>query len=289
MQFKRWAVAALGAAIGISALPIRAGAQTTVLYNGAKDAGSDTPDSAAEGSWLEYTAGGGSPTVSSSGGATTLNTTVGNATPSPPAPPYSDEAGYSNYTPAGAMVNSPSPFPSLNPTPGFSVAFDVNVTSEFHSGTTRAGFDVIVLGSDKKGVELGFWENDVWAQEYSSGFTPDPSEDADTENGASFASTFSTAAATGNFHDYVLSIIGTNYSLTDDGATILTGQTHDYTASAMLPYTLANYVFIGDDTTEAAADESFSLLAVTVPEPATATGLLFVFSAALGRRRRSMI
>jgi hypothetical protein len=86
-----------------------------------------------------------------------------------------------------------------------------------------------------------------------------------------------------------LSIIGTNYSLTDDGATILTGQTHDYTASAMLPYTLANYVFIGDDTTEAAADESFSLLSVTVPEPATATGLLFVFSAALGRRRRSMI
>ena len=55
----------------------------------------------------------------------------------------------------------------------------------------------------------------------------------------------------------------------------------------MLPYTLANYVFIGDDTTDAQASETFTDLAVTVvPEPATLSGLVAVALAALARRRR---
>jgi hypothetical protein len=277
MQFGKLAMSAVFAAIGISALPTLAGAQTTFLYNGS---GTQTPQSQG---WLAFSdnavLGDGTPAVSSSGGTTTLDTTTGNI----PSSSSNIEAGYSNYTALGSMVNPA--FPSLNPATGFSVGLDVQINSESHSSNDRAGFDVIVLGSDKKGVELGFWGNDVWAQQYSSGsgFTHDPSEDADTQGGASFASTFTTEGASSH---YQLSIIGTNYSLTDKGTTILTGQTHDYTAYGSAPYTLANYIFVGDDTTEGEASETFSTLSVTVPEPATATGLVALCLFALARRRR---
>jgi hypothetical protein len=264
MRFNKLAMTTLCGAIGISALPIRAGAQTTYLYKGS---GTQTPQSQG---WLYEFAPGVTPV--SSGGATTFDTTSSS----------SIEGGYSNDNLSGTPVNAA--FPSLNPIPGFSVGFDVQINSESHSSNDRAGFDVIVLGSDMKGVELGFWANDVWAQQYTaSAFTHDPSEDADTQGGSAFTSTFTTEGASNH---YQLTITGTNYSLTDDGATILTGQTHDYTGSAMLPYTLANYVFIGDDTTEANASETFSTLSVAVPEPAAVSGLLALGLAGLARRRR---
>ena len=264
MRYKKSAMTIVCAAIGISASPMRAGAQTTYLYNGS---GTQTPQSQG---WLSEFAPGA--TTVSTGGATTFNTSFD----------ASLEGGYSNYTVVGAVVNAA--FPALNPNPGFSVGLDVQINSESHSSNDRAGFDLIVLGSDNKGVELGFWGNDVWAQQYTGGeFTHDPSEDADTQGGSAFASTFTTE---GSSYHYQLTIAGTNYSLMDDGVTILTGQTHDYTASAMLPYTLANYVFIGDDTSEAGASETFSTLSVTVPEPAIASGLFAVGLAGLARRRR---
>jgi hypothetical protein len=289
MRFNKWATITLSAAFAISAFSISAGGQTTVLYNGALGAGNDTPDSAAEGSWLEYTAGAGSPTVSSSGGQTTLDTTVGNL-PDPPAPqPYSDEAGYSNYTPSQTLVNSN--FPALNPTPGFSVSFDVQILSETHgtndTDTNRAGFDVIVLGSDKKGVELGFWTNDIWAQELNSNvFTRDPAEDSNIQRD-------STALDNTSLTHYTLTVIGSSYSLSTGATnpvTILTGSTHDYssyTGTEPNPYSLTNFVFIGDDTMDADAKESFTDLAVvTVPEPATLSGLLALGLVGLARRRR---
>lgn len=32
------------------------------------------------------------------------------------------------------------------------------------NNTTRAGYSVILLGHDAKGIELGFWTNEIWAQ-----------------------------------------------------------------------------------------------------------------------------
>ena len=289
MRFGKLAMSAVCAAIGISAWPTGAGAQTTVLYNGALGAGNDTPDSAAEGSWLEYTAAG-SPTVSSSGGSTTLDTTVGNPT-SPPAPqPYGDEAGYSNYTASLTPTLVNPAFPSLNPTVGFSVTFDVQLNSETHGADdNRAGFDVIVLGSDKKGVELGFWTNDIWAQQLNSNvFTRDPNEDYNVLNPSG------PALSTTSMTDYTLSILNGSYSLYVDvpaanPTLILTGSTHDYssyTSTAPNPYSLTNYVFIGDDTADAEGSETFSYLSVTVPEPASASVLAALGLAALARRRR---
>ena len=254
-------------ALAVMAIGILAGAaeaQTTNLYQGN---GTQTPQSQG---WLEELAPGVTPV--SAGGSTTFDTTSSSTL----------EGGYSNDYATGTPVNSS--FPSLNPTNGFSVALDVEINSETHSSANRAGFDWIVLGSDGKGVELDFWETDIWAQQYSaSAFTHSATEDVDAENSAGFDSTFSTEGA---INDYVLSIQGGNYSLTDNGTTILTGQTHDYSGSGMLPYTLDNYVFIGDDTTEANASETFSLLSVTVPEPTSACVLLVIGTGALARRRR---
>jgi len=279
MRFKKLAMTAVCAAIGISASSMRAGAQiTTFLYQGS---GSQTPQSQG---WLDFAdnaiLGDGSPAVTSTGGSTTLDTTGANNIPSTSS---NIEAGYSNYTPLGSLVN-PS-FPTLNPATGFSVSFDVDINSETHGADdNRAGFDVIVLGSDKKGVELGFWTNDIWAQQYTSGaFSRDGSEDSNIQRD-------STALNNESLIHYTLTITGTGYTLstgTSSPVTILTGSTHDYTGSDMLPYTLSNYVFIGDDTTDAQASETFTDLAVTVvPEPATATGLLALGLAALARRRR---
>jgi hypothetical protein len=264
MRLNRSNLVSAGAMMGLFALPTMAAAQTTYLYQGS---GTQTPQSQG---WLYELAPGAS--VNSSGGTTTFDTTANN----------NFEGGYSNDVPTGTPVNAS--FPVLNPTTGFSVGLDVQINSEAHTSTNRAGFELIVLGSDKKGVELGFWGNDIWAQQYTSGaFSHDPTQDADTQGGTTFASTFSTE---GSSNHYAVTILGGNYSVTDDGVAILTGATHDYTGSAMLPYTLANYIFIGDDTTEANASETFSTLSVTVPEPATAAGLLALGLAGLSRRKR---
>jgi hypothetical protein len=281
MQLKKLATTTACAAIAISASSIRAGAQiTTFLYQGS---GTQTPLSQG---WLDFAdnsiLGDGTPSVTSTAGATTLDTTGANNIP---ATSSNIEAGYSNYTPFGSLVN-PS-FPTLDPSTGFSISFDVDVNSESNgSDSNRSGFDVILLGSDMKGVELGFWDTDIWAQNYNPGnpgtFTRD--EDFNIIHDGNPAIT--TQAMT----HYTLSILNGIYTLTSgttDPFTILSDPVHDYTGSAMLPYTLPNYVFIGDDTTDAQASETFTDLAVTVvPEPATATGLVALGLGVLARRRR---
>jgi hypothetical protein len=47
---------------------------------------------------------------------------------------------------------------------GYQVRFTAQVVAESHVSNDRAGFSLLVTGSDKRGIELGFWENEVWAQ-----------------------------------------------------------------------------------------------------------------------------
>jgi hypothetical protein len=226
--------------------------QTTFLYQGS---GSTAPGSP----WLfAFTSGA---TASSASGSTILDTTNS----------YALKVGYSNTFP---IINTlvDSSFPSLNPTSGFTVGFDVQLNSESHTinqtvNSNRAGFDVIVLGDDAKGVELGFWDGDVWAQ--NADFTHGEDDAFDTES---------------SLLHYDLTILGSSYTLSAGGSPILTGSTRDYSAEGA-PYTLPNYIFIGDDTTEAEAKETFSTLSVTVPEPATMRGILALGAAMFARRR----
>ncbi len=244
MRLKNWLLAS---GCGLASISPTFATQTTFLYQGSGNTPPGLP------AIVAVTTGA---VASSSAGATTLDTTSD----------YNLKDGYSS---SQLFYSS---FPTLNPATGFSVGLDVQINSESHTiGTTvnsnRAGFDLIVLGSDDKGVELGFWGDDIWAQNFD--FTH--GEDA----------TFNTELTS---EHYDLSILGSTYTLSADGTPILTGSTRDDSAEGA-PYTLPNFVFIGDDTTEAEASETFSTLSVTVPEPAT-LGTLVLAAGVLARRRR---
>ncbi len=237
-------------AIVLAALIVSsASAQTTVLYNPTLGT---TPT--AQG-WIPFAGLGGTSTTNAT--ETTLDTTgnVGFA------------AGYSNYTPAGSLVNSG--FPVLNPAVGFTLNFNVQIDTATNSNADRAGFNVILLGSDAKGVELGFWAGNVWAQ--NLGFTHGE-DDAFT--------------TTGGFHQYALTILNGNYTLSADGTQILSGVTRSYGTPA-LPYALDNYVFFGDDNVVNSGAEEIKTVSISVPEPATAMlGLAGIAMAGLTRRRK---
>ena len=127
--------------------------------------------------------------------------------------------------------------PRLNRTNGFAVRFTSRMLAEAHASANRAGFSVIVLADDKRGLELAFWTNTIFAQADSPLFTH-----AEETN---FPAT--------NSVDYALTFHPTNYVLTANGAAILTGPVRDYTAFTGFPnpYSTPNFLFFGDDTTSA--------------------------------------
>ena len=112
---------------------------------------------------------------------------------------------------------------------GYAIAFDVRVTAESHSSTDRAGFSLISLDKDMKGIELGFWQDHIWAQNYATGALFTHGEDA----------AYNTAAA---ITRYTLSVDSANYYLRagSDPTPILSGPLRDYTASGLPPYNTPN-------------------------------------------------
>ena len=68
----------------------------------------------------------------------------------------SDSAGY---------FANPLLYPPLDRFSGYQVLFTVQVVSETHVNPNRAGFSLLVESSDKRGIELGFWGDEIWAQE----------------------------------------------------------------------------------------------------------------------------
>lgn len=138
---------------------------------------------------------------------------------------------------AGWTRSSPTPLQRTN---GFTLLFTAQVIAENHSSTNRAGFSVIVLGADKRGIELGFWTNLVFAQSDVPLFTR--AEEA--------------LWSTGTGHvQYALTMLATNYVLRANGTPILAGPVRDYTAFIGFPdvYETPNFLFLGDDTSSAAA------------------------------------
>lgn len=136
---------------------------------------------------------------------------------------------------AGWSRTSPAP---LNRTPGFSVEMEFELETETHASTNRAGLSLIVLGADRRGLELGIWTNRLWAQADSPMFTQ--AEGVET-------------AVVGGWRTLRLSVLGDEYTVTFDGAQVLTGAVRDYTAftGPIDPYETPNFLFIGDDTTSA--------------------------------------
>lgn len=206
-----------------------------------------------------YLATGG--TQSASGGATTLNTTA--------------NSGFG----AGYFSNT-GWTPVLDRTTGYTIDFTAQVVSEDHttSGTAdkngdgigdRAGFSIIALSNDKKGIELGFWQNEIWAQE--DGTTQaNPSSSPSTSSPGNTKLLFTHAEGatfntTTGLIPYSLSVLGNNYTLSTGNTTILSGKLRDYTAfsGSPDPYETPNLIFLGDDNTSANANIRLSSVSVT--------------------------
>ena len=209
---------------GVSAAPAPAAIAPIVLYDGAQN---NRPD---DQGFTFFAAPSVSPSIS--GGATVLNTS-------------SKKNIFAGY------FSKPTPQLELNRAIGYTVGFTIQVELEDHSGSDRnkdgkddrAGFSLIVLSSDKRGIELGFWKDRIWAQEGGSSsalFTQAEGAPFDTQS-ARMA--------------YTLIVQGDSYALSGAGAPIVSGKLRDYTAFNGFPdpYETPNLIFLGDDTSSASA------------------------------------
>lgn len=192
------------------------------LYDGRKGSAPDKQK------WTFF-ATGGSQTFSKADGATTFSTLSHSAF----------QGGYSRLLPF-----------DLKRAAGYTVSFDLQVLAETHGTPNRAGVDLIVLGADKKGLELGFWNDQIWAQGDNPLFHH--------AEGAAFSTT------AGMIH-YDLKVQGRSYRLFANGRAVLSGAVRDYTAfeGFINPYRTPNFLFLGDDSTSAAGRFRWARFSIT--------------------------
>jgi hypothetical protein len=158
----------------------------------------------------------------------------------------------------------PARVPPLDRQAGYTLRFRVQLSSEAHAGSDRnndgvddrAGLSVLALSSDARGIELGFWSDRVWAQADGS---------AEPPAGALFTHAEEAAWDTTAPTTYELAIAGDTYTLRAGTEEILTGPLRDYQAfaGAINPYRTPNLLFLGDDTSSAAATMTFGPISLT--------------------------
>ncbi|MBW4512020.1 MAG: DUF4347 domain-containing protein [Scytonematopsis contorta HA4267-MV1] len=180
-------------------------------------------------------------------------------------------AGYSNYNGGLPIALNPA-FPVLDSSQGFTLSFELKINSEVHSSDDnsdgledRAGFALIVITNDNtKAIELGFWEDRIWAQNGGSEVRPVPNRGRTLFTQAEGINYNTKVALT----RYDLRVKDDTYQLFAAGGTtpILTGSLRNYTAfnhtdvgpgGSSLPYNIyqqPNLLFLGDSTSSAQAD-----------------------------------
>ena len=168
------------------------------------------------------------------GAGVTLNTATNSA----------EYSGYSNYNPLSSTYYNTTTFNSstLDQTTGYTINFTVNLDTVTDNTTTsnpRAAFSIIAISGDKKGIEIGFRTDEIFAQ--SNNFT----SQAQT---ALFTTTSPTT--------YKLTVFADNYSLSSNGTPIINGALQNYVFNPASsdpplpfnPYTTSSFLFFGDDT-----------------------------------------
>ena len=244
-----------------SLLPLGIQAEEVVLYDAALNS---SPGSQG---WVEAVTG--SSSQSLSGGRLFLDTTAD----------MNDASGYATELPepffvfADGDLEHPA-MPILDRNAGFSIDLGLQVLSENHltrddnfdGKDDRAGFSLIAISEDLLGVEIGFFEDRIFAYASSgegalSSFTQ-----------AEFALIDATTADI----NYRLAVLNTGYELYADGVSILSGLLRDYSAEGAVPnpYNNASLLFFGDDTSSASSSVAVSRVAATVTEPSV--GILFL-------------
>ena len=145
--------------------------------------------------------------------------------------------------------------PALDRAAGYSVFVTVELLEEQHDTPDRAGLSLTVLSSDRLGIELAFWEDEVWAQEGGGG-----GQDALFTHAES-APFDPTAGPVG----YELRVQGDEYTLLADGAPLLRGPLRDYTpfSGPIDPYETPNLIFLGDNSSSASARVRLSAVRIS--------------------------
>jgi PEP-CTERM motif len=206
-------------------------------------------------------------------------------------------AGYSNYNASvvsnnvsiGGLVNPL--FPVLDSAAGYTLSFKMQINSQTNNGPNgpnRAGFSALILDNNKKGIEIGFRNSDIFAQPDASFNSILPSEQKTGLGGVN--------GILANPTTYDLTVLGNNYTLSTGGNTLISGLLRDYTSAqgAYAPiYNTANFLFLGDDTISAGASVNIQNItlntnAAAVPEPSSllGMGLAIGFGATLKRKLR---
>ncbi|MGB3652276.1 MAG: putative Ig domain-containing protein [Rivularia sp. (in: cyanobacteria)] len=235
------------------------------LYDSSTGLEPTKPDAATNGSWLDY---------KSIGYQANLNVVNNGIQLTSDNQAY---AGLSNYGfSSTSFYSSPvnNYFPQLIRDEGYILKFNAQILSEDHISygnndkngdgkADRAGFSVTLLSDDRKGIELGFWENRIWVQQDE--FTNTTSQPV---NGINPYSTLFTQVEGVDFNttksvDYDLAILGEFYTLYADKKSILTGRLRDYSdynpttepdRNFPNPYNKSNFIFLGDNNAYAGAD-----------------------------------
>lgn len=149
-------------------------------------------------------------------------------------------ADYAGYTVSQTVM------PMLNRAAGFQLNLDLRIITENHNGNNdRAGFSLILLSEDLYGIEMAFWEDEIWVQE---------------GNGNLFSHAEGVAYnPTAVLTTYKLTVISNTYELVANDVPLLSGSLRQYTDWTPPfgfpdPYEQPNQLFLGDDTSSAGAE-----------------------------------
>ena len=205
--------------------------------------------------WLEGPSG---PYASHNGQGVALDTTASNSV----------RYGFSTEDLFLGLVGHPN-MPTLNRHEEFSIEFDLQIIVESHELadrnsdglSDRAGFSLIVISQDLLGIELGFFTDRVWAQEF--GFFQ-------AESGLWNTQQWTHYRLSGNSSGYMLEAKNASQP---GYVTVLSGGWRNYNPSGISdpfldPYNNPSILFVGDNTTSAAASVVLGdLLVRTGPLP----------------------
>ena len=246
------------------------------------------------GTWLAY-----QDSTSVAGGTATVTTGANGITLNSDGAAY---AGFSNYA-VNYSLNPLNPsittslrnpnFPVLDRSKGFLLSFSAQLNSEssglvdrnLDGKTDRSGFSVVLLSNDLKGIELGFRSDRIFAQEdgtiqVNTALEPDGTQ-ANKTRTLFTQGEFTTRVTTTSPTHYSIGILGDLYTLYSGGVAILSGQLRDYsafqpqtiTANVPIfgavsvvppsPYRQKNLIFLGDNTSSAAASVTLSGIDIT--------------------------
>ena len=174
--------------------------------------------------------------------------------------------GYFSEDPLFGTAQHPL-LPTLSRQDGFEVSFSLQIISEDHAlrddngdgKYDRAGFSAIVISDDLFGLELGFFDDKVWAY-----------EDGQTNPADLFTQAEGALIDTTQLIDYRLRGDTNGYTLFANEVNILSGDWRQYSASPLFPYDNPSSLFFGDDTTSASSNVLLADIAVELgpfPEP----------------------